>query len=93
MLHIISATKFIAYGDEVLINDSFESHLPYIHAKFSCAAVGIMFITAIVASISNWRKCSLIAISISVNFIYFTCYFFPIMLLAFIHDPLLTTFT
>ena len=93
MLHIISANEFIAYGDEVLTDDSIERHLPYIHAKLSYAAVGIMFITAVVASISNWRKCSLIATSISVNFIYFTCYFFPVMLLAFIHDPLLTTFT
>lgn len=33
------------------------------------------------------------AAAISVNFIYIGCYFMPYMLLAFIHDPLLTTFT
>ena len=53
MLHIISATEFIVYGDEILIDDSFESHLPYIHAKLSYAAVGIIFFTAIV----SWFNC------------------------------------
>ena len=33
------------------------------------------------------------AAAISVNFIYIGCFFLPYMLLAFVHDPLLTTFT
>ena len=101
-LHIYSATKFIEYGNEILHEDEFlfgptgYHYLPYLHATLSYLLIGTLLTLAIgysIFSICKHKKSIFIATSISVNIIYILCYFFPSMLLAFIHDPLLTIFT
>ena len=101
-LHIYSATKFIEYGNEILHEDEFlfgptgYHYLPYLHATLSYLLIGTLLTLAIgysIFSICKRKKSIFITTSISVNIIYILCYFFPSMLLAFIHDPLLTIFT
>ena len=101
-LHIYSAVKLIEYGNEILHEEEFlfgpsgYHYLPYMHAKLSYFLVGTLLILAIGYSIIyvyKHKKSVFIATSISVNVIYILCYFFPTMLLAFLHDPLLTIFS
>ena len=97
MLHITSAAEFIDYGNDVLLDEGFpltnDHYLPYIHAVISYTIIIIMLLTAIIFSICKWNLNSLLSTSISVNVIYTMCYFFPTILLAFIHDPLQITYT
>lgn len=99
VLHIISASEFIDYGNEVLLDkhEGFlllsDHYIPYIHAITSYFMIFIMFVIAIGFSICAWNLNSLISISISVNIIYTMCYFFPTVLLVFIHDPLQVIYT
>ena len=65
-LHITSASAFINYGNEVLLDERkdysiFSDHcIPYIHAVMSYSIVIIMFIVAIGFSICTWNLNSLI---------------------------------
>ena len=99
ILHVLSAAKFIEYGNEILHDEEFligpsgNHYLPYMHAVLSCFLITTMFIIAVGYCMYKCTKNSLIATSISVNIIYALCYFSPTMLLAFFHDPLLTIFT
>ena len=98
-LHIASASAFIDYGNEVLLDKhkgfplSSDHYISYIHAVMSYSMVIIVFVVAIAFSICAWNLNSLISVSISVNVIYTICYFFPAILLAFIHDPLQIVYT
>ena len=98
-LHITSASAFINYGNEVLLDERkdyliFSDHcIPYIHAVMSYSIVIIMFIVVIGFSICTWNLNSLISVSISVNIIYTIYYFFLAILLVFIHDPLQNVYT
>ena len=81
------------HDEEFLIGRSGYHYLPYMHATISYLLIGAMLIVAIVFLIYKRKMNICIATSISINVIYVMCYFFPAMLLAFIHDPLLTIFT
>jgi len=98
-LHFASASEFINYGNDILHDEEYfigsikYHHLPYIHAILSSFLIAVVAIVAIIFSAYKWNIVSLTATSFSVNIIYTVSYFFPTMLLAFIHDPLLTIFT
>ena len=97
-LHFASASEFINYGNDILHDEEYfigsikYHHLPYIHAILSSFLIAVVAIVAIIFSACKWNIVSLTATSFSVNIIYTVSYFFPTMLLAFIHDPLLTIF-
>ena len=52
-----------------------------------------MFTIAVLFLALKWNINSFISTSISVNLIFILCYFFPTVLLAFIHDPLQIAYT
>ena len=97
ILHFASASEFINYGNDILHDEEYIIFglitYPHIHATLSCFLIATTIIVAIVFSTCKWNIVSLTATSFSVNIIYIVSYFFPTMLLAFIHDPLLTIFT
>ena len=85
-LHIVSITKFIAYGNKILHDD--HRNLLYFYIVLSCFFIGAMFIIAIIFCACIRRKSGLIATVISLNFVYIASCFFPSMVLAFIQDPM-----
>ena len=103
IIHVLSVMSFIQYGDEVLSSENYHNIIPITHAVLSLLAVAIGFgLTTIFlkTKISKSKDVNpalqpllIPAAVISVNFVYIGCYFIPYMLLAFIHDPLLTSFT
>ena len=106
VIHVFSVISFIQYGNEVLSSENYHIKIPLTHAVLSPLAIGIGFILTVLILILKVRSQSekddndkrkkilqIPAAMISVSFIYIGCYFMPYMLLAFIHDPLLTTFT
>ena len=86
-----------------------DSYIPLKHALYSFIAIGSTILAAVGFSLYKIyiKICSrskgerdyndlmlyLISTSITVNLIYMGSYFTPFMILAFIHDPLQTTFT
>ena len=102
IVHVFSIMSFIQYGKEVLSSKDYHSIIPITHAVLSLLAIVVGFgltVTCLRVRISKQQQQQqknvllIPAAAISVNFIYIGCYFMPYMLLAFIHDPLLTTFT
>ena len=103
VIHIFSIVRLLEYGNEVL--SSYYKYLPIAHAVFSLLAVIIGFGLSVIFLVikilrsmkddNNNKKWNLMLTSavISVNIFYLGCYFLPYMLLAFIHDPLQSTFT
>ena len=85
-LHIVSITKFIAYGNKILHNG--DANQLRFNIALSCFFIGVMFVIAIVFCTCIRRKSVLIASSISVNIVYVASCFFPSMVLAFIQDPM-----
>ena len=86
ILHIVSITKFIAYGNKILHND--HRNLLHFCIVLSCFFIGVMFIIAFAFCVCVRRKSSLIATAISVNIVYIASCFFPSIVLAFIQDPM-----
>ena len=86
-----------------------DNYIPMKHALYSFIAIGSTILAAVGFSLNKIyiKICSrssgekdyndlmlyLISTSITVNIIYMGSYFVPFMILAFIHDPLQTTFT
>jgi len=102
VIHIFSIMAFIQYGNEVLSSENYHNIIPIILAGSSLLAIGAGFVLTaklLKLKISKSKDDTTIqpsqipAAVISVNCIYIGCYFLPYMLLAFIHHPLLTTFT
>ena len=107
IVHVFSVIRFIQYGNEVLSSEDYQNKIPIAHAVLSLFAVVTGFVLTVISlrvriskqqeeqqeSNATLRPLLIPAAAISVNFIYIGCYFMPYMLLAFIHDPLLTTFT
>ena len=103
VIYAFSVIRFIQYGNEVLSSENYHTIIPILHAVLSLVAIGTGFaltVKLLKGRISKLYKDNkalqpllIPAAAISVNFIYIGCYFMPYMLLAFIHDPLLTTFT
>ena len=103
IVHIFSIINSILYCNEVLSNESYHNKLPIVLAVLSLLAVAIGFILTqkILSDNSKVRRnhyevqkeLRLPIAVISVNIIYIGCYFLPYMLLAFMHDPLVTAFT
>ena len=104
-VHIFSVINSILYCKEVLSNESYNYHnkLPIVHAVLSLLAVAVGFILTqkILSDNAKVRRdhyevqkeLRLPIAVISVNIIYIGCYFLPYMLLAFMHNPLVTAFT
>ena len=89
---IVSVVELFKYATEIL-HDS-DLSLPYFHAICSWLATVTLF------AIATQNLCkkghdfnSRFALFISLDVIYIIGYFSPFMLLAFIHDPLVTTLT
>ena len=96
ILHIASTVEFINYGNEVLLDNghiSSDHYRPYSHTILSSIVIFIMFTTAVLFLALKRKINSFISTSISVNLIFILCYFFPTVLLAFIHDPLQIAYT
>ena len=101
VIHIFSIMAFIQYGNEGLSSENYHNIIPIVHAGLSLLAIGAGFIlttTLLIIRISKSKNgpktpIQIPAAMISVNCIYIGCYFLPYMLLALIHQPLLTTFT
>ena len=103
IIHIFSVINSVRYCKEVLGIENYHDKLPIVHAVFSLLAVAIGFTLTqkILSGNSKVRRdhyevqkeLRLPIAVISVNIIYIGCYFLPYMLLAFIHDPLVTAFT
>ena len=102
ILHIAFSVEFVKYGKEILHDD--DLYLPYLHAACSWVAIIGLYATWIAIAIYVYKKKKedvnkvkvvnpLTASLVSLNVIYLVCYFSPFMLLAFIHDPLVTTLT
>lgn len=99
-IHVISVVKLIQYGEEVLSFETYHNKMPIVHAIFSLLGIVIGFvITQIILFVNSKndnkenQELRLPMAVVSVNIIYIGCYFLPYMLLAFIHNPLLTMFT
>ena len=85
-LHVVSITKFVAYGNEVLHDDH---HIQlYFYIALHCIIIGALFIIAIVFCVCIQRKSGCTATIISMNIVYMASCFFPSMVLAFIQDPM-----
>ena len=97
--HFNSIVHFISYCDKVLPDEA--KYLPYIFAVFSVVTV----ITSIVVVTGIWlhklrkikrfksevnRRSVLFGMIISLEIMHILCYFSPFMVLAFLHDPLVT---
>ena len=103
IIHIFSIIEYTIYAKEVLSTESYHNKLPIMHGIFSLLAIAIGFILTqkILSDNSTVREgyheeqrhLRIPVAVISVNIIYIGCYFLPYMLLAFIHDPILTVFT
>ena len=103
VIHIFSIVRLLEYGNEVL--SSYYKYLPIAHAVFSLLTViigsGLSVIFLVIRILRSkkdnngnkeWSLMLTVTV-ISVNIFYLGCYFLPYMLLAFIHDPLQSTFT
>ena len=89
---IISIDEFVNYGNEVLHDD--DLYHTYIHV--ACSSLATVTLFAIAIGNIVWNKhdfISRLSLFISLDVIYIIGYFSPFMLLAFIHDPLVTTLT
>ena len=103
IIHIFSIIDYTLYGKEVLSTESYHNKLPIMHGIFSLLAIAVGFILTqkILSDNSTVRKeyheeqrqLRIPVAVITVNIIYIGCYFLPYMLLAFIHNPILTVFT
>ena len=103
IVHVFSVINSILYCKEVLNIKNYHDKLPIVHAVLSLLAIAVGF-TLTQKILSNnskvrrdhyevQKKLRLPIAVISVNIIYIGCHFLPYMLLAFIHDPLVTAFT
>ena len=95
MITFISFLHFIQYSNEILDEADINHRLPitrFIAFSIYFFVVGCIIIIAIGISIHKWSINTSTAISIAISFTHIGCYFMPYMLLAFIHNPLQTTF-
>ena len=99
-LHAFSSEEFVKYGKEILHDG--DLYLLYLHV--ACSWLAIIGLCTIFIAIAIYiykrkdiNKVKVVnhhtALVVSFNVIYLVCYFSPFMLLAFIHDPLVTTLT
>ena len=89
--HLYSSSEFLEYGKEVLHDD--DLYAPYMY--LACSWLPVLTLFAIAFGLLAYKKGHYvkngIALMISVDIIYLMCYFSPFIVLAFIHDPLVTT--
>ena len=97
-IHIISSLAFVEYSKETLHDD--DLYLPYLHMACSWLATIGLFIICIAIAMYFYKKergvkfgNHITALIVSLDVIYIICCFSPFMLLAFIHDPLVTSLT
>lgn len=99
--HLVSVVEFISYGNEVFVDG--DHYLPYLLAGSSSFAIGTMLVVAYglvfyktfkifkAGQGTDFVKTYIkITASILISIVYIFCYFSPFMLLAFLHDPLIT---
>ena len=87
---ILSTVELVNYGNEVLHDD----HLYHTYIHVVCSSLATVTLFAIAIGNILWNKVmSCFSLFISLDVIYIIGYFSPFMLLAFIHDPLVTILT
>ena len=89
LYHICSFITLNQYSNEVL-HDSYET-IVYVGTVLSAFATVTVYATAVGISVWKWKCINVIATYISAIIIHMG-YFFPVMLLAFMQDPLIITF-
>ena len=89
LYHIYSFITLNQYSNEVL-HDSYDT-IVHVGTVLSAFATVIVYATTVGISVWKWKRINLIVTYISAIIIHVS-YFFPVMSLAFMQDPLIITF-
>ena len=87
LIHLVNIGKDVHSADQYII---------YINTLLPVLVLTLLTVTMIAGFVVKCRKIkfiSTVSMSISVNIIYVLCYSFPRMVIAFVHDPVLTIHT